>query len=486
MPYLDTTPHDAPILTSLKSTPPRRARTRARAAADPIDDLVIPPADGTVLRPGDAGFEEVLPFNKRTTVRPLVVARCRTAQGVSLAVQWARAHDFPLCGRGGGHSYEGFSSCAGLVIDVRKMDAVVIDTANRTARIGAGCLLGDVAEKLFVKKLALPAGSCKPVGIAGLALGGGHGFSSRKFGLTCDHLRAAQMVDATGAVRTASATENPDLCWALRGGGGGNFGIVTEFTFQVQPVDRVITFRLVWPNNFPTSVLREWQKFALSAPDELSFVLVMSGSAGRITGIRCSGQYLPKTAGQTPTVSRLKTLLAPLLAIGSPTLTTRSRSYLEAAQFFAGDGDPNRVFFKAKSDYSTGALTPAGVSTFISALRNSAVPISAIFEAYGGAINRLGEAETAFPHRGSTRFCLQYFLQWGSSAATTANVAAIRALYAAMRPHFPGFAYVNYLDLDLTDYAPAYYKGNLPRLQAVKQQYDPDNFFHFAQSIPLP
>ena len=486
MPFLAKASLKAPILGSLKSGPPQPERALLAVAADPIDDLIIPAADGKVLRPAAAEFDGLLPFNLRTTVRPLVIAQCRTAQGVGLAVQWARLHGVALCGHGGGHSYEGFSSCAGIMIDVRKMEAVVIDEANQTARIGAGALLGDVAEKLFAKKFALPAGTCKPVGIAGLTLGGGHGVASRKFGLTADNLLAAKIVDATGAELTASATQNPDLFWALRGGGGGNFGILTEFTFKVHPVDRAIAFRLVWPNNFPTSVLKKWQGFAQSAADELGFVLVMSGGLGHITGIRCTGQYLPAVAGQTPTVSALRTLLAPLLSVGSPTLTTRQFSYIEAARYFAGNGDPNRVFFKGKSDYSVGALTNDGVSAFISALRNSVSPVAAIFEAYGGAINRVPEADTAFAHRGDTRFCIQYFAEWSSGAATNKNVAAVRALHAAMRPHLPGFSYVNYIDLDLTDWANAYYKANLPRLQAVKQQYDPGNVFHFAQSIPLP
>ena len=471
----------APILPSLQSEPQRATA----AAVDPIASLVIPVADGKVLRPADTGFNAALPFNLRTSVQPQVIAQCRTAHGVSLAVQWARQNQFALCGHGGGHSYEGYSSCPGLMIDVRKMDSITIDAANQTARIGAGCLLGNVAEALFAQGFALPAGTCKPVGIAGLTLGGGHGLSSRKFGLTCDNLIAAHIVDANGNELNVSATENPDLFWALRGGGGGNFGIVTEFTFKIHPVNRVIAFRIVWPNNYPTNALKRWQAFAQTASDELGFVLVMTGGNGAITGIRCTGLFLPQTAGQTPTVSDLRTQLAPLLSLGNPTFTTKQFSYVEAARYFAGNGDPDRVYFKGKSDYSLGAWTNDAVSTFISALKNSASPVAAIFEAYGGAINRVPEADTAFPHRGDTRFCLQYYAEWSSSASTNGKVAAVRALYAAMRPHVPGFSYVNYIDSDLHDYAPAYYKGNLPRLQTVKQQYDPDNFFHFAQSIPL-
>ena len=487
MPFLSHASLNAPILPSLHSDAPPNSPATIAGVTDPLADFIIPPADGKVLRPGDAGYNDLLPFNLRTTVRPQVIAQCRTAHGVSLAVQWARRHQFALCGHGGGHSYEGFSSCSGLMIDVRKMSAVVIDAVNQTARIGAGCLLGDVTETLFAQKFALPAGTCKPVGIAGLTQGGGHGLSSRKFGLTCDSLISVHLVDANGNELTASASENPSLFWALRGGGGGNFGIVTEFTFKIHPVDRVIEFSIVWPDDsFRTSILRTWQSVAQSAPDELSFVLHVNGGQGRISHIACTGMFLPRTASQTPSVNDLRTVLGPLLAIGNPRFKPSEMSYIEAARIFAGDGDPNRVYFKAKSDYSLDAWSDGAIGTFISALRSSPSPIATIFEAYGGAINQLGEADTAFPHRGGTRFCLQYYLQWASSSSTNQNVAAIRALYAAMRPHLPGYSYVNYIDLDLHDYAPAYYKANLPRLQTVKQQYDPDNLFHFAQSIPLP
>jgi hypothetical protein len=182
----------------------------------------------------------------------------------------------------------------------------------------------------------------------------------------------------------------------------------------------------------------------------------------------------------------LTTVLGPLLSVGNPSFRPKEVSYLDAVKILAGDGDPNRVYFKAKSDYSVEAWSDEAIHTFISALRGSSSPIATIFEAYGGSINRIGETETAFPHRGSTLFCLQYYLQWSSSSSTNRNVAAVRALYDAMQPYLPGYSYVNYIDADLQDYARSYYKGNLLRLQVVKQQYDPDNFFQFAQSIPLP
>ena len=487
MPLLSALSATSPVLPSLEVDVPPQTPVAVQGISDPLTELVIPAGDGNVLRPSDRGFNDLLPFNLRTTSRPMAIVQCLTANGASLAVKWARRHQITACTHAGGHSYEGFSSCPGLMIDVRKMNEIAIDVANQTARLGAGCLLGDIAVALFAHKLALPAGSCRPVGVAGLALGGGHGLISRKFGLTCDNLVSAHVVTADGDELDANLNENPDLFWALRGGGGGNFGIVTEFTFKVHPVDRVIQFSISWPDDsFRTAVIRTWQSLVQSAPDELAFLLHVNGGEGQISHLGCNGLYVPLNASETPNVDDLRTVLKPLLSLGNPSFRPNQVSYLDAVKILAGDGDPNRVYFKAKSDYSLEAWPDEAIQTFISALRSASSPIATIFEAYGGSINRVGETETAFPHRGNTLFCLQYYLQWSSSASTNRNVAAVRALYAAMRPYLPGYSYVNYIDADLQDYARSYYKGNLSRLQAVKQQYDPDNFFHFAQSIPLP
>ena len=481
---LSATDHPLP---SLQSDVPPQTPVAVPGIDEALTELVIPEADGKVLRPGDPGFNDLLPFNLRTTSRPLAITQCLTANAVSLAVKWARRHQIAFCAHAGGHCYEGFSSCSGLMIDVRKMNGIAIDAPNQTARLGAGCLLGNVAGALFEQKFALPAGSCRPVGVAGLTLGGGHGLSSRKFGLTCDNLLSAHLVDAGGNELEANENEYPDLFWALRGGGGGNFGIVTEFTFKIHPVDRVIQFSMTWPDDtFQTAIIRTWQSLVKSAPDEVALLLHVNGGQGQISHLGCNGLYLPRDASETPSVDDLRRVLAPLLSLGNPSFRLHKISYLDAVKILAGDGDPTRVYFKGKSDYSMEAWPDEVIETFISALRASSSEIATIFEAYGGSINRVGEADTAFPHRGNTLFCLQYYLQWSSSSSTNRNVAAIRALYNAMRPYLPGYSYVNYIDTDLQDYARAYYKDNLPRLQAVKKQYDPDNFFHFVQSIPLP
>ena len=498
MPYSAHSLSTAP-LTSLAGKDQSAAQPREESAAGPsqfsgssadsIAELrgAIDSVDGKVLVSGaDPIPGNRLPFNLRAGVTPHVLVLSKTPKAISGSIAWAKRHAVPLCGRAGGHSYEGFSSIAGLVIDVGDMNSITIDTANQTATIGAGCRLGDVTERLFKDGLAIPAGTCAPVGITGITLGGGHGVSSRKLGLTTDNLLSVRLVDASGAELRASKTENPDLFWALQGGGGGNFGIATEFSFRVYPVNQVIVFQLRWQPSHAAKALAKWQTFAPAAPDELGCIFAIDAGPNGITGVRCGGQLLPKNPGELPDKAHLLELLGPLTSDGTATVTTKSLSFIEAARHFAGDGDKQRVYFKAKSDYAVEPLNSQGIDTLLAALRSITEPVTAIFEAYGGAINRVAPDATAFPHRGTTQYCLQYFAQWTSSSSTSRRVKAIGNLYTAMRPHFPGFSYVNYIDLDLENWPVAYYKENLARLSIVKMKYDPANVFKFAQSIPLP
>ena len=458
------------------------------AAADPeVDELrqLIAPGDGTVLVPGDAGATALLPFNLRTRVLPRVIVSALTAKAISQALDWARRHGIALRGHSGGHSYEGFCSVTGLMIDVRRMNKVTVNLTTRRAVVGAGNQTLELTEKLFAKGVAVPLGSCKPVGIAGVTLGGGHGLSSRKFGLTLDKVVSMRVVKADGTEVIASDTRNRELFWALRGGGGGNFGIVTEFEFKIEPVGQVVIFRIVWQTSSAASAVAAWQRWMETAPDEISAVMVISGAPGKISEIRCAGQFMPRQAGQTPSLTELQVLLAPLVAVPHSTFTLRPATYLEAALYFKGNGDPIPKYFKGKSDYATSNLGSTAINALLAALRAAARPVAVIFEGYGGAINRVPEDQTAFPHRGTTRFCIQYFAEWDKASDSTAITGAVRSVYAAMRPYLPGWSYVNYTDRDLTNWATAYYKGNLPRLIRAKQTYDPANIFNFAQSIPL-
>jgi FAD/FMN-containing dehydrogenase len=294
------------------------------------------------------------------------------------------------------------------------------------------------------------------------------------------------MVDASGNDFQASSATNPDLLWASQGGGGGNFGVVTEFEFQVHAVGNAQIFYLAWPPAKAAQVLDSWQKFAPLAPDELTCHLAIDSGRDGIIGVYCGGQLLPKTAGTTPTHAELTRLLRPLTSIRPKAFTIHARSFLGAAIHFYGDDKP-QIFFKAKSDYADELLTEDVIADIVRQFNGQHWPhgsVSVIFEAYGGAIARVPPSATAFPHRTNTLFCVQYYTEWQKDADTPKMLKQMHNLYESVHSHFSGFAYVNYADLDLVDWQRAYYRDNLQRLREVKKAYDPPNLFNFAQSIP--
>jgi FAD/FMN-containing dehydrogenase len=442
---------------------------------------------GAVITPADSAYRSArLLYNTRFDAsRPRAVAYCASATDVEKAARWSRKHGVRIAARSGGHSYGGYSSTSGLVVDVSRLRRISVDADARTATIGAGARLLDVYEELWRHGVAIPAGTCASVGIAGLALGGGIGYSSRKLGLTSDNLRSLRIVTAAGRALECSAREHADLLWACRGGGGGSFGIVTSFTFRVHPVANVTTYALEWPWSDAAAVVPAWQRFAPKAPDALFSILALS-SVERRPRVISSGQFFGSE-------SELRSLLAPLLDVGSPRrFTVRTRSFLDAARMWAGCPDAGcrveRATFAAKSDYverplSRDAIRKLVVRIEAHAARPALGRANVLLDAYGGAINRVPKAATAFVHRDAL-FSIQYFAAWDAGRAGAPNLAWLRELHAAMRPHVSGFAYQNYIDPDLRTWKRAYYGSNLPRLVAVKRTYDPRNVFRFRQSIP--
>jgi FAD/FMN-containing dehydrogenase len=338
--------------------------------------------------------------------------------------------------------------------------------------------------------VTIPAGSCPTVGIAGLTLGGGVSYAGRKFGLTCDNVRGLSLVTAQGKLLECSASEHPDLFWACRGGGGGNFGIVTSFRFRTHPVSNVAYYQIVWPWANAADVVHAWQAFAPHAPDGLFSTIFMSTRTPKSTGtvpvISSGGQFFG-------TQSDLDALIAPLKSVGTPTrVVVGTLGYMDAVLRWAGCHPVSqchtvhRLAFKGKSDFVNAPLSDQAIATLLAGLeanQRSAVlgHGELLFDAYGGAINRVPAAATAFVHRNAL-FSIQYFSSWATGAA--ANLHWIRSLHAAMRPHVSGFAYQNYIDPDLRTWKHAYYGSNLHRLVAVKRKYDPRSFFRFAQAIP--
>jgi FAD/FMN-containing dehydrogenase len=453
------------------------------AAAAPMPRLgeLARALDGDLVARGAPAYAQArLLYDTRFDgVRPLAIAFCEGVQDVQRAVRWARKYGVRIAARSGGHSYGGYSTTAGLVVDVSRMAGIRVDRANGTAAIGAGARLGPVYEKLAAAGVTIPAGSCPTVGIAGLTQGGGVGFASRRFGLTCDNVRRLTIVTADARVLTCDAAHNPDLFWACRGGGGGNFGIVAGFTFRVHPVGSVTTYRVTWPWAEAHAAVAAWQQFAPHAPDGHFSVLSLSAGGGGSPGVGSSGQFFGSE-------TELRALLRPLLAAGTPTLSVKTRTYAEAMTYWAGGGG-GRSTFAAKSDYAARPLSSAGIDEamrWIAARAADATPGGGtiLLDSYGAAINRVPRTATAFVHR-SMLFSAQYLATWPPGPAAAANLSWLRRFYAAMRPHFSGFAYQNYIDPELTSWERAYYGSNYARLRQIKRKYDTANAFRFAQSI---
>ena len=468
----------------------------ARAATTGIFDELAQAVRGDVIVRGDAAYDQarVLYNTRFDTYKPQAVVFCESLADVQRTVRWARKHRVRIVPRSGGHSYGGYSSTtSGVIVDVSRLNRVTLDSQHRAA-VGAGARLIDVYDVLWQHGRTVPAGSCPTVGIAGLTLGGGVGLASRKYGLTCDNLLEASVVLANGSAVVANARQHPDLYWALRGGGGGNFGIVTRLVFRTHPVGQVATYALEWPWSDAAKVVRAWQKLAPHAPDGLFSVLNLNAAAGGRAHITSAGQFFGSA-------DRLQDLLKPLASAGTPTrFTVTSRSYMDAQEMWAGcsgsiaechlppQGHLGRSTFKGKSSFANKPLSPQGINAMIRQIEARITTGSGsgiiLLDSYGGAINRVKKDATAFVHRDAL-FSMQYLAYWDSSAAAEPNLRWLKNFYAAMRPYVSPFAYQNYIDPDLGKWGRAYYGTNLDRLITVKQRYDPQNVFRSSQSIPV-
>jgi FAD binding domain/Berberine and berberine like len=450
-----------------------------------------PPIRGQVIKRGAAGFLAAAHvYNQRfDNVLPTWVARPIDPADVRTAVNWGVANRVSLRARSGGHSYAGYSTLSGgLVLDLRNMRHISVNVQNRTATIGGGAQLIDVYAALASHGMTIPAGSCPSVGISGHALGGGMGLAGRRFGLTADNLLSAQIVTADGQLQTVNSHTNPDLYWALRGGGGGNFGVVTSFTFRIHPIPSTVAWFIVeWPFSSGSNALGAWQSWAPHARPELTSIFHLNG--GGVNPVRVTGQYF----GPAGDLGRL---LAPLTAVGGATVRSGTLGYLDAQLFWAGcsptpsaltachtqgtrpGGTLLRESFQAKSDYVANPLSAAARATLVQAAEARAhLPGSGaiLFDSYGGAINQVAPDATAFVHR-RVLFCMQY-LSYGGEAAW------LESTYNKMRPHVTGGAYFNYTDPNLQDWQAAYWGSNYPRLERIRREVDPHHYFNFPQAI---
>jgi FAD/FMN-containing dehydrogenase len=449
---------------------------RAAAALPPLPNL--PATDALLLRPGDAHFTDYQPaFNARTMLTPELRALCKTASAVGTMVDWCRSNNLPFAMRSGGHSYEGLSQSAGVVIDTRLLAAVSYDATTKTATVGAGASLGAFYKVVAPLNQGFPGGSCPTVGVSGHVLGGGYGHLARPFGLACDSLLSVDLIDPQGKPVHADAQQNPDLFWACRGGGGGSFGVATGYRFQLHAVGNVYVFKMSWQGLSPAraaAVMKTWAAWAPQAPIQINAHLTITPHGGGTIDLLCGGQSIG-------TLTQLRRELAAL----SSTPSISPMSYMSSINYFAGTGGWNYTSapMKGKSDYVTSPLSDAALAALMNAIAKKS-DVYVICDSYGGTIATPAADATAFAHRKGTLFCMQYGASWTNANDTPQRLADMGAVYAAMRPYVSGQSYVNYCDLDLTDWQNAYWGANLARLKQIKKTFDPDNVFRHAQSIP--
>ena len=467
--------------------------------ADPDWASLAGGMQGSVLLPGAAGFAAAAPvFNMvfDATV-PQALVRCASANDVALALAFARKNNLALTARSGGHGYTGNSATTGMVIDVGPMNAVVIGSG--TATIGAGAKLVDIYDQLASQGVCIPSGSCPTIGIAGITQGGGIGVVDRAYGLTCDNLVSAQVVLADGSVVTCDATTHADLFWALRGGGGGNFGIVTSMTFNTFATSDVTTFSAEFAWADAATVFAAWQAWPQALPDTIwaGLLLGTTGSASATPVIEVWGLFIGTpadfapywaqflaAAGATPTAqsSVARTFHAAILA----SCGSRSISQCHLASE-TSDGSIARAAFVASSDFFDTTLPSDGIQAMLRQMESlqAGGGVLAIMDLMGGAIARVAPDATAFVHRNAV-FSAQYYIA-SASAVSPAQVSQAQDIVSGLRSTMAawssGEAYQNYLDPRLANWQQAYYGANYARLRQVKAAYDPTQVFRPAQGV---
>jgi FAD/FMN-containing dehydrogenase len=441
---------------------------------------------GRLLRPGDEGYETARKvWNGLIDRRPGLIAQCSGVADVIAAVTFANEHDLLVAVRGGGHSFPGHSVCDdGLVIDLSPMKGIRVDVASQTAQAQGGVTWGEIDHETQAFGLATPGGVVSTTGIAGLTLGGGgQTWLARKYGTTVDNLRAVDIVTADGQYRKANADENADLFWAVRGG-GGNFGVVTSFEYQLHPVGPMV---LAGPAFYPWERAKEVTQFYLDyvtrIPDELTTALyywtappapfLPESAHGRlfaIIGVCCAG---PAEQGERA-VAPLRDLKPEIDMIG-PMPYTFFQSMFDAVA-------PHGIFAYGKSDYFD-AISDAATDEMLA--RTPTMPSSLSLmhlNHYGGAVSRIADDATAFAHR-DTALAFTIDALWTDPAQSKQNIEWTEEFWTAMRAHSPRGSYVNFLGDEGTDRVRESYRGNYDRLAAVKHQYDPGNRFRLNQNV---
>lgn len=431
---------------------------------------------GAVIRRGDAGYDEARKvWNGMIDRSPALIARCGSTADVVAAVNFAREHGLLVAVRGGGHNAAGLASCDdGLVIDLSEMRSVTVDAERRIARVQGGARWGELDAATHAHGLATTGGLISTTGVGGLTLGGGLGWLMRSYGLAADNVIGVEIVTADGQVRRADATENPDLFWGIRGG-GGNFGVVTSFDFRLHPVRTIYGGMLVYPATRAREVLRRYRDLAATASDELTIFAVLMTSPDGVPIVAILVAYNGAAAMGEAAVQPLRDL--------GPVADQVTEMPYPALQSMLDEGFPAGLQVYWRSDFLSG-LPDEAIDAMCDTFAAVTSPLSALLiEQFGGAVSRIPADETAFAQRNAL-FNLAVVSRWTDPSTAATHLDWARRASEAAKPFVSGGVYVNYLGAEGSErIRAAYGPEKFERLVALKRKYDPTNLFRVNQNI---
>ena len=435
---------------------------------------------GTVIYPDDPEYQQArMNWNPFTNALPIVFVFAQQKEDVANAVKWARENNVPIRMRSGRHALaKDFSQTnGGIVIDTSQMRKVMLDKTQGIATVQAGIRVGPLVKMLALEGILAPFGDSSTVGIGGISTGGGITVIQRTTGVISDNILAATVVDANGDILRVSETENPDLLWAIRGGGGGNFGIITSYTFKIRPAPfQVGIFQIIWPWEQLERVIDVWQRWSPTVDERLGTILEITPKTDGL--LRSQGIFLGPKA-------ELENLITTLTDVGSPIRVFIDEVTLpEAIEFWA----PAESLFDTQntswsSTWVEQILPPEAIEAIRSFLEKAKGSESGFFFLNsGGAMNQVPPKDTAFFWR-NTKYYMEWNAAWTEESETQKNIEFVEKTRIQLQPFVTG-SYVNVPDLNIKNYGQEYYGDNFARLQKVKAQYDPENVFNFVQSIP--
>jgi len=473
----------------------REARVAGlRAAHSPVSAIPTPDAiaelqsqlEGSVVLPTDPNYHAARQvFSQEFQVLPQLIVYCEVFEDVRHCLKFARRHKFWAITRSGGHSTAGYSVICDMVIDLSRMNYVIVDAVAKRAVIGAGATFGHINAVLNGYRLHMPGGACEDVAIAGYMQGGGYGFTSREYGMNCDNLIDATVMLADGSIVLASETVNQDLFWAIRGGTGNNFGVVLQATYQLHDLWKIWGFGLLWPIEHAPAALVELQKNYMTkgAADQLGYMVIVTAQQGKNVMLMRGTYHGSREEGMAALSSLLATKGVQLQVDMVDTYLAVNR-YIVDKPFPIPDV-PNSVMEDKQSAYVSRPLSLNDWRKIMNRFAQSPCPWSwFVIEPYGGQINRVRKGANAFIHR-DVLMNTFFGLFWRTPEEKAPYEQFLDDFMKMYAPYCNGHSYQNYPRRQQRGFAKAYWGDYDSSLVAIKRKYDPDGFFHYQQAVAM-